>query len=75
MDRRDASLSRRSLRPEPDYPLWRQEVGETDRAVGSGDSGSSLPPARVYSPGELSKVLDTPGFASENPADHAEHEI
>src|SRR5215204_6180943 len=28
-----------------------------DRAVGSADS-SSLPPARVYSPGELSRVLE-----------------
>ena len=32
-------------------------MGETDRTVGSGDSGN-LPPARVYSPGELSRVLE-----------------
>jgi hypothetical protein len=45
------------LRPEPDNPSWRQEVGEIDGAVGPADS-AGLPPARVYSPAELSRVLE-----------------
>src|ERR671921_757361 len=45
------------LRPEPDNHSWRQEVEEMDRAVGPGDA-ARLPPARVYSPGELSRVLE-----------------
>ena len=62
MDRRDVGLSRRDLGrrsalPESEAPSWRQEVEEIDRAVGSADS-ASLPPARVYSPGELSRVLE-----------------
>jgi hypothetical protein len=61
--RRDVGLSRRrdpgrrSLRLEPDNPSCRQEVGEMDRTVGSADS-ARLPPARVYSPGELLRVLE-----------------
>ena len=45
------------MRLEPDSPSWRQEVEEMDRVVGPGDS-ARLPPARVYSPGELLRVLE-----------------
>ena len=45
------------MRPEPDNPSRRQEVGEMDRVVGPTDP-TRLPPARVYSPGELSRVLE-----------------
>jgi hypothetical protein len=53
VERWSDGLSRRDL----DHPSLRQEVGDMDEAVGSADS-ARLPPARVYSPSELSKVLE-----------------